>query len=266
MDAIEINRAHWDALAELHAGLDSGYYDASALIAGRDTIDERADAVLGDVAGLDVMHLQCHLAYDAVTLARRGARVTGVDFSRRSLEEARALASRCGVDLELVEASSLSLPAALHGRFDVVYATIGVLCWIPDIEAWMRNVRSVLRPGGRLVLVELHPLYLAIDSVDPLELGFPYAFDGPREYDEDGSYADRDAAIAATKTVEYAHSIGEVVTAAVRAGLRVDALHEHLDTGREHRGGVLPREADGRYRLRIDGEVLPVLYTLVASR
>lgn len=263
MDATETNHAHWEALARVHAAQNTGYYDADALIAGRDTLPDRW---LGDVSGMDVMHLQCHLAYDAISLARRGARVTGVDFSARALREAGALASRCGVSLELVEASATDLPASLHGRFDLVYATIGVIGWIQDLDAWMRNVCAVLRPGGRLFLQELHPLYLTVESLSPLTLDFPYAFDGPREFDEEGSYADPDAAVEATKTVEFAHSLGEVVTAAVAAGLVIDALHEQLETDREHRGGLLPQDEDGLYRLRVGDEVLPVLYTLLAHR
>jgi SAM-dependent methyltransferase len=262
MDATETNRAHWDALADVHAAQNAGYYDADALIAGRDT----AEPGVGDVTGLHVMHLQCHLAYDAISLARRGARVTAVDFSPRALEQAAALASRCGVDLELVEASALDLPASLHGRFDLVYATIGVLGWISDVDAWMRNVFAVLRPGGRLFLHELHPLYLMFETIEPAVLDFPYAFDGPREFDEEGSYAARDADVAVTKTVEFAHGLGEVVTAAVDAGLRVDALREHLEADRDHRGGLLPADPDGKHRLRLGGELLPVLYTLEASK
>jgi SAM-dependent methyltransferase len=262
MDPAETNRAHWNALAELHAARITGYYDADALIAGRDTVEPG----VGHVAGLDVMHLQCHLAYDAISLARRGARVTGVDFSSRALSEAAALAERCGVTLELVEASSTALPPSLHGRFDLVYATIGVLGWIEDLDAWMRNVHAALRPGGRLFLHELHPLYVMVASLEPLRFDFPYAFDGPREFDEEGSYADAEASVAATKTIEFAHSLGEVVTAALGAGLRIDALREHLDASREHRGGLLPQDADGRFRMRVGGELLPVLYTLEASR
>jgi SAM-dependent methyltransferase len=160
----------------------------------------------------------------------------------------------------------MALPTELHGRFDLVYASVGVLGWIPDIDAWMHSVAVALRPGGRLALVELHPLFLMVGSVDPLVLDFPYAFDGPREFDEPGSYANPDAPVTATKTIEFAHSLGEVVTAAIGAGLRVEALHEHLDAVRDGRGGMLAPEADGRRRLRIDGEALPLFYTLIARR
>jgi hypothetical protein len=72
--------------------------------------------------------------------------------------------------------------------------------------------------------------------------------------------------VAATASVEYGHSLGERVTAAPAAGLRVDALREHMDAARDPRGDVLTREADGRYRARLDGEPIPVLFTLIASR
>ena len=222
---------------------------------------------MGDVAGLDVMHLQCHLAFDAVALARRGARLTGVDFSQVALARAAGLAQRCGVELELVEADARRLPPALHGRFDLVYATIGVLGWIDDLDAWMGSVAAALRPGGRLVLVELHPLYLAVGSVDPLVLDFPYADAGPQRFDDAGSYAAPGFDTEANVTIEWAHSIGEVVTAAIGAGLGVVALREHLDAHSCFRGDLLPApDDDGRYRLRVAGQPLPLLYSLVAER
>ncbi|MBE2319910.1 methyltransferase domain-containing protein [Solirubrobacter sp. CPCC 204708] len=263
MDPLVVNRAHWDALATVH-GRDA-YYDKDALVAGRDSLNEYEAAAVGDVTGLDVLHLQCHIGFDSISLARRGARVTGADFSPGSLAAAAELAARAGVEAEWVEANAMDLPAALHGRFDLVYATLGVLCWIGDLDAWMRSAASALRPGGRLVLVELHPLFLMVGSVEPLQLDFPYAFDGARTFDEPGSYADPEADVSATATVEYAHSLGEVVTAALGAGLRIEALAEHMDAARDGRGLLTP-EADGRCRLRVNGEVLPLLYTLVARR
>ena len=267
-DARRLNRAHWDALAAVH-GQDA-YYDTEGLIAGADSLHEAEAAgvreAVGAVAGLDVLHLQCHIGFDAISLARRGGRVVGVDFSPASLEKARALARRCEVDIEFVEAEATALPRDLHNRFDLVYATMGVIGWIDDLVAWMRSAADAMRGGGRLLLVELHPLYTMIARADPLELDFPYAYDGPRPYAETGSYADPDADVAAADSVEYGHSLGEIVTAAIRAGLRVERLDEHMDADFDPRGDVLAHDDDGRYRLRIDGERLPVLFTLVARK
>ena len=116
-----------------------------------------------------------------------------------------------------------------------------MLCWIDDLDAWMAGVARSLRPGGALVLVELHPLVTMVESLDPLVVDFPYAFDGPHVYSGTGTYANRDAAIEWT-TVQYAHSIGEVVTAAARAGLRVRPASSSTPRGRSTPGSsTVPR-------------------------
>src|SRR3954451_5075847 len=252
--ARRINRAHWDALAAAH-GQDA-YYDIDALVAGADTLREAEAAgvreAVGAVAGLDVLHLQCHIGFDAISLARRGARVVCADFSPAALEKARALARRCEVDVEFVEADATKLPVELHNRFDLVYATIGVLVWIDDLRAWMRSAASALRGGGKLLLVDIHPINQMVGSLDPLELDFPYAFDGPRTFDEPGSYAGVDLSVASTETVEYGHSLGEIVMAALGAGLRLQHLEEHVEADFDPRGNLLDPDEDGRYRLRVD--------------
>jgi len=266
--ARRLNRAHWDALASAHGEGQDSYYDTEALVAGADTLREAEQAgvreAVGAVAGLDVLHLQCHIGFDSISLARRGARVVGADFSPASLEKARALARRCEVDVEFVEADATKLQ--VHNRFDLVYATIGVINWIEDLRAWMRSAASALRGGGRLLLVDIHPLLGMVASTDPLRFDFPYANDGPRAFDEPGSYANADLDVAATATIEYGHSLAEVVNAALEAGLRIQRLDEHLEADFDPRGSVLAREADGRYRLRVDGEALPILFTLVAAK
>ncbi|HWT22958.1 MAG TPA: class I SAM-dependent methyltransferase [Solirubrobacteraceae bacterium] len=261
-----VNRAYWDALAAVHGEGRDAYYDLEALVAGRDSLSDAEDAAVGDVAGLDVLHVQCHIGFDSVSLTRRGARVTGVDFSPASLAKARAVAERSGVSVDFVQADAVALPDTLSARFDVAYATIGVICWIDDLRAWMRSVAGTLRPGGRLVLVEIHPLFNMIERLDPLALDFPYGGGEARRFDEDGSYADPDVHLASTEQVSYAHSLGDVAGAALAAGLRIERLEEHMDAAFDPRGLLPGPEEDGRHRLRVDGELLPVLFTLVASR
>jgi SAM-dependent methyltransferase len=266
--ARRLNRAYWDSLAAVHGSDD--YYDDDALVRGADTLSALESAgvreSVGAVAGLDVIHVQCHIGHDTISLARRGARVTGVDFSPASLARARELARQANVQVEFLEADSTALPVELHNRFDLAYATIGVVCWIGDIETWMRSVAAVLRPGGRLLLVDIHPFLGMLETVDPLSADMPYSDDGGRRFDADGSYADRNARLAATESVQYAHSLGELVSAAVQAGLRVERLEEHTAIDFDPRGGDLTREDDGQFRVRLGAEALPVAYTLIARR
>ena len=138
--------------------------------------------------------------------------------------------------------------------------------WIDDLGAWMRSAAAALRGGGKLLLVDIHPLYTMVESVDPLRFDFPYANDGPRAFDEPGSYAGADLDVAATATVQYGHSLAEVVNAALAPGCKIQRLDEYLDADFDPRGDILAREDDGRYRLRVDGELLPVLFALVAAK
>jgi SAM-dependent methyltransferase len=277
------NYTHWEELAAMHGTGNDRFYDLEGLIAGRSLMGADEVAALdratkgAGVAGLDVMHLQSHIGCDSITMARQGAKVTSVDFSPTALARLRDLAQRCEVDVRTVESDSRNLPHELDGSFDLVYATIGVLCWIDDLDAWMNGVARVLRPGGTLVLVELHPLLTMVDSLDPLVLDFPYNFDGGHVYTGTGSYANRDADVTWT-TTQYAHNIGEVVMAATTAGLRLTYLEEHTHMSFDPRGmDETTPEPDGQYRFRIgvgakNGDTrdpafpLPVLFTFLAIR
>ena len=275
------NHAHWEALARFHGTGDDSYYDLDLLRAGGTLMGDEELAAIEhatgsrDLAGQHVLHLQCHIGCDSISMARLGATVTAVDFSRSALDRLDALAKECGVEIETVEADATTLPESLTGRFDLVYASIGVLCWINDIDAWMGGVARVLRDGGALALVELHPLVTMVESLEPLVVDFPYAFDGPHVYSGTGTYANREADIAWT-TVQCAHSLGEVVTAAAQVGLSCTYLEEHV-SGSFNTGQFLGPEDDDRYRLRLGVGAehegvrepacpMPVLYTLIATK
>jgi SAM-dependent methyltransferase len=278
----DANFDHWEQLAKLHGTGQDRMYDLEALIAGGSLMGLEEQAALARVTegrgvdGLDVLHLQCHIGCDSITLARMGARVTSVDFSPTALARLRDLAEQCGLEVTTIEADSRDLPHELDHSFDLVYSTIGVLCWIDDVAAWMKGVARVLRPGGRLLLVELHPMLTMVDSVEPLVLDFPYAFDGGHVYSGTGSYANRDADVAWTVT-NFAHSLSEVVMAAADAGLTMTYLQEHVSMSFDPRGMEdSPVEDDGQYRLRIGvggqsgggrdrAYPLPVLFTFLAT-
>jgi len=271
-ESVRINRAHWDALAAVHGTGHDRIYDIDALVAGHNSMTSRELAAVrdtvGDVADLDVLHVQCHLGFDSVSLARAGARVTGVDVSPASLAKAADIAERCGVDIDWVEADAMQLPATLHARFDLAYATLGVLAWIEDLQAWMTSVAACLRPGGKLAIVELHPVFNLVESTDPLRL-WPtgsYSFAGPEFNDDDGSYASPSESVGSTAKVFFAHNLGETVTTAIRAGLTITALAEHTSAEFDPTGWLLHEESDGGWRVRSDGVALPVLFTLLATR
>lgn len=271
VDATEINRAHWDELASIH-GKGDRIYDTEALVGGWDSRtryerDAVETAVGPDLDGVRILHLQSHIAFDSISMARLGAEVTCVDFSEVALDRARELAERCGVEIETVRADATDLPDSLGGRFDLVYANIGAICWIEDLAAWMRAAAGALKPGGAFTLYEIHPACLMLETAKPPKFGYSYAFDGPQIDEEPGSYADADADVEAKKTVSYAHSISETVNAAIAAGLSIERLDEHLESEFDVWGdGDMEREDDGLWRVRLDGQAFPLFFTLIARK
>ena len=95
----------------------------------------------GDLTGKEVIHLQCHVGTDTIGFARRGAsRVIGLDLSEASLAHARSIAKHAGTHVEFVHANVNDARQAVSGNFDLVYTSIGVLCWLPEIAQWGRVV------------------------------------------------------------------------------------------------------------------------------
>ncbi|GIH99365.1 class I SAM-dependent methyltransferase [Planobispora takensis] len=264
-DGLAQNRALWDERARLHGSTAADrFYDVESFLAGRQTLYALERELAGDVTGKDLLHLQCHFGMDTLSWARLGAHVTGVDFSPVAIERARLLAGRAGLTAAFVEADTQRLPSGLAGRFDLVVATYGVLCWIADIAAWARSAAMALRPGGSLVLVDLHPAYQSVASLDPLVVDWPYGGGEPQRETVSGTYADPDLATPEQETVQYPHSLGEIVTAVARAGLTVKHLGEHIAADFDPRG-ILPPDEDGLYRLPFGDSHLPVLYSLRAT-
>lgn len=217
------NRSLWDAWADINAR--SAFYDVQGFKGGASSLKPIELAELGDVAGKHLLHLQCHFGLDTLSWARRGARVTGVDFSQRAVSKARELASELDIPARFLCCDVLELERALEDRFDVVFASYGVLCWIPDVARWARVAAHFLRPGGTFYMVEFHPL---IDALDDDGRTFRYGYferDEPERFEESGNYADP-AADFRHPSYQWSHGLGEVVTALLDAGLAIERLHE----------------------------------------
>jgi SAM-dependent methyltransferase len=263
-DGLGVNRALWDARARTHGTTSNDMlYDVDSFLAGRQTLYGIELELAGDVTGQDVLHLQCHFGMDTLNWARLGAKVTGVDFSSTAIVRARELAELAGLTADFVEADTQNLPSGLAGRFDLVIATYGVLCWIGDLGAWMRGAAMALRPGGRLVLVDLHPAYQTLATYEPLVADWPYGGGEPRREVVTDTYADPDLLMTAQEVVQYPHSVGEIVTAAAGSGLIVDRLVEHTEAEIPGRR-ILPQGPDGTFRFPFGDTYLPVLYSLRA--
>jgi SAM-dependent methyltransferase len=247
---IEANRRLWDQMVAVHHG--SAFYDLDGFRAGASTLRKPELELLGDVAGRSLLHLQCHFGMDTLSLARLGARVTGVDFSEPAIALARALAGEVGLEARFVQSDVYELTRVLHEQFDLVFTSYGALCWLPDIPEWGRVVARFLRPGGTFVIVENHPLAACVDVVDgSLHLARPFFSSEPVETTATSTYADPDAVLAPQVNYQWSWTVAGMVSALIDAGLRVDRLRE-LPLGSWQRFPGMRLDEQGWWRLPED--------------
>lgn len=264
------NLAGWENRVDIHTGPNG--YDVAGLLGDRSRISNtvRLDRpLLGDVAGLDVVHLQCHLGTDTLSLARLGARsVSGLDFSPKAIAHCRSLFERAGTPGRFVVADVYDAVAALGGSYDLVYASVGAINWIDSMQRWMRVAAALLRPGGRLYLRDVHPMAMVIDpeSTDELLLRFPYGETTvPVTLEADTSYTGDGTRLTSRTTHEWSHGIGEIVQGAIDAGLVVSRLQEHFYADWQAFPSMVEVEP-GRFVLPDRPERLPLLFTLTADK
>ena len=271
-DHLGLNRAMWDERAPAHAASpDYGvarFADDPDHISGVVTFDR---PLLGSVAGLRGVHLQCHIGTDTVSLARLGAEMTGLDFSAPALAAGRRLAAAAGVAVEFVESDVYgALDVLPAGAFDLVYTGIGAIIWLPDIDRWAGVVADLLVPGGRFFMREGHPVLYATAEPRPdglLVLEHPY-FEHvePTMWDADETYVQTDVTFQHTRSAEWNHGIGEIVTALLDHGLDLTALVEHDSVPWDALPGQMEEIGGGEWRLRDRPERLPHTFTVAAVK
>ncbi len=230
-DWLELNRTLWDGRVAVHAR--SAFYDVPGFVAGAEVLRPFELAEVGDVTGRTLLHLQCHFGQDTLAWARRGATVTGLDFSAPAVAAARELARTVGVeDARFVVADVFDAVPTLPGEvFDIVYTGLGALCWLPDLTRWAETAAALVAPGGFLYLAEFHPVADILDE-DGRTVVQDYFRREPTVWDEPGTYTDGEPApgsseLGATVSVEWQHGLGEVLSAIAAAGLRLEFVHEH---------------------------------------
>ncbi len=262
--ASQDNRAWWDERVPIH--LKSALYDLPGFISGKSSLAGYETQELGPVAGLELLHLQCHLGLDTLSWARLGARVTGYDFSRPALEAARELAQQLGVDARFVEGEVKGATKVLGQQFDVVYTGKGALIWLADLAGWAEVVASLLRPGGRLYLVEFHPLTDAMPYDQPRFDG-DYLQRAEMVYDETGDYAVPEAQTQHNRSHQWQHDLGEVITTVAASGLRVELLRERSETYfQRFPAPHLVEVEPGLWEPPAGAPRIPLVYSLLATK
>lgn len=264
----EQNRLNWDERARIHVRDASGFYEIEAFRCGQDVLGPIESEEIGDVSGKNILHLQCHFGLDTLCLARRGAEVTGLDFSGTAIKAARNLADETEIEAKFVEGNVYDAPNLIDDTFDMVYVTWGTICWLPDVPKWARIVSDFLVPNGVLYFADHHPL-LALLEYEQGDLVVRYAWrtpkDAPMTFDEGLTYTGDETPLVNRRNNEWNHPLSEIFTGLTDAGLSVEKLREHTAVPWQAFACMI-EAGDGLYRLPDGAPEIPLAVSLTARK
>jgi len=265
-DWMPANRRNWDERAAIHAQNRTGFYPIDRLKAGEDILQPIEAAEIGDVAGKRLIHLQCHIGLDTLCLARRGAIVTGLDFSPTAIAAALALASELGIPAEFVESDVFGARERLSGSFDLAFVTWGTICWLPNIERWAQVVASLLAAGGVLYLADAHPSALVLEEIEGRILPhYPWrvSADKPLIFEDAQTYTGDATELVEKRNYEWIHPLSAIITGLIEAGLQLEFLHEHERLPWKLFASMEP-DGDRMFRLPETAVPIPLSFSLMA--
>ena len=271
---VELNRARWDEATRLH--LRGNVYGVEDFKAGLCRLHRVEKEELGDVSGRSLLHLQCHFGLDTLSWARRGATVTGVDFSPEGIAAARALSAETGVPGRFICSDLYKLSEQLSERFDLIYTSYGVLNWLPTLKPWGESIARHLEPGGTFYIVEAHPtarMFPTEEDVAKHTPGKPFIsyFHDPEgiRWPAGPDYADPNA-MHEHGAHEWQHSLSDIVSALLEAGLVLEHLHEFPYCSWEVVAGTHRIESfsdgHGYYGLPASEPQLPLMFSIKARK
>lgn len=258
---ISVNREAWNSKAKIH--IQAAFYEHEKFLQGQSSLKSIELSLLGDLNSKSVLHLQCHFGQDSLSMARMGARVTGVDFSDVAIEEAVSASAKLNLPARFICCDIYSLPLHLEETFDVVFASYGVIGWLPDLSQWASLIARYLKPGGKFVFVEFHPVVWMFD--DHFEqVTYSYFKDQPIVENETGTYGDREAPLQ-TKSIGWNHGLSEVVTHLLNQSLALRHFEE-FDYSPYNCFSGMVEGAPGKYFIEKTGQKIPLVYSLVFEK
>ena len=265
-----MNVKRWDELAAIHARSD--YYRVENFLndPSFSTLSVIEKAEIGDIQNKTLLHLQCHIGVDTLSLERQCAIVTGVDFSQNSIEQAQSLAKQVSSKADFIVSNIYDLPKMLDRQFDIVYVNWGSLCWLKDLQAWGAIVSRYLKPGGFLYLAEIHPFGLTYfqDKEYPSRKSQPYFADKknlPRHLIYNHTYAEQNTIIENKDFYQWTYPVGDIITIICQNGMKIEFFHEYPYSSYEQIPGM-HKLKNGLYAIPDDQTQIPLSFTLKARK
>lgn len=257
----KINKKWWNDVAPIH--LRSELYDLKGFKKGKSSLISIEKKEVGAVRGKSLLHLMCHIGMDTLSWARKGAVVTGVDLSDESIKIAKKLSKEIDVPASFICSDIYDLPKVLDKKFDIIFTSYGVLCWLSNIKKWAKIINHFLKDGGTFYISELHP-FTNILSYD-FKIFYKYFKKGPYIDDSSGTYTDWDENVKGV-TYEWSYTISDVINALIEQGLKIEYVHEFPFTMYNQFPGFMEQNKKGQYVLKNKKIQIPLLFSLKATK
>jgi len=254
---ISINKESWNKRTDAH--LTSDFYDVEGFLKGKNSLNSIELDLLGDVKNKKILHLQCHFGQDSLSLARMGAKVTGVDLSDKAIAAGKDLGAKMDLDVTFIACDLYDLPNHLDDTFDLVFTSYGTIGWLPDLDKWADLIQRYLKPGGHFVMAEFHPVVWMFDD-DFKFVKYKYSKAGAIIENEEGTYADKSAAIQ-QDYVSWNHGLAEVFMALISRGIHLQNFYE-FDYSPYDCFDHLVEFESGKYRIKHLDDKIPMVYAI----
>lgn len=255
---IDVNRTLWDNRAQHH--FTSDFYDVPGFLAGQNSLKDIELALLGDLKGKKVLHLQCHFGLDTLSLARLGAKVTGVDLSTVAIQKANELARQTGLEARFIVSDVFSLDQRLQETFDLVFTSYGVIGWLPDLVPWGKTIRQFIKPGGHFVMAEFHPVMWMFDK-HLKKVEYAYFNEELIIEKEEYSYA---GAKEGLEAYCWNHPLADVFSALLKQGLHIQDFQEYNYSPYDlfEESETVP----GGFQVKGQKNIFPYVYSIKAGK
>jgi len=255
------NKALWNKRTSIH--LKSEMYNMSAFLKGATSLKSIELALLGNVKDKKILHLQCHFGQDTLSLARMGAKVTGLDLSDKAIETAQNLNQELGLDAQFVCCDILEADQYITEKFDLVFTTYGTIGWLPSLEKWGQLIAHFLKPKGQLVFVEFHPVMWTLDDATFTKIEHSYFNVKTFLEIETTTYSDGPSH-EPLASYSWNHPFTEVFQSLLSSNLQIQSFQEY-DTSPYN---CFPNTVavEGGFQIKGLEKKLPIVYSIVASR
>ncbi len=258
------NRQLWDERVALH--WNSSFYDMEGFKSGATTLQKPELEIISDlVADKKLLHLQCHFGLDTLSLARMGAKVTGLDFSGEAIKAAKQLSDSISMPARFVESNVYDLEKSIpKEQFDFIFTSYGAIPWLPDLKLWAAQIGKALKSGGHFFIAEFHPTFYLFDF-DTLKISYPYFNPGkPFTEEATGSYAVPDAEGPAYTEYFWCHSLEDIISPLLNENMELTVFREYPYSP----FNVFPnmeKQEEGKYRLKVGVEI-PHIFALLFKK